>query len=71
LWVRKKKAEEEKSQTQSDEESFREHDEIMEKFRTAHPNREVKIVAPRDLIKTNGNLLAPVDATTVGKNRQN
>jgi hypothetical protein len=71
LWVRKRKDGEEKDPSTNDQESFQEHDEIMKQFRIAHPEREVKIVAPKDLINTGDNLLAPVDAVKLGNNRQN
>lgn len=71
LWVRKRKDEERKDPSKNDQESFREHDEIMKKFRIAHPEREVKIVDPKDIINTGGNLLAPVDGVKLGNNRQN
>ncbi len=62
LWVRKRKAEEQK-------EVFQKHDEIMKKFRLAH--REVKIVNAKDIITTDGNLLAPVDSIELDKHKQN
>ena len=70
LWVRKGK-EDDRDPSKTDRESFHEHDEIMKKFRIAHPERQVKIVAPKDLINTGGNLLAPVDPVKLGKNREN
>jgi hypothetical protein len=71
LWVSKRKAEDGKGPSRDDRESFQKHDEIMKKFRIAHPEREVKIVSPKDLINTGGNLLAPVDDVKLGNNRQN
>jgi hypothetical protein len=71
LWVSKGKGKEDKDPSPNDRESFQKHDEIMKKFRTAHPERELRIVAPKDLIKTGGNLLVPVDVVKLGRNRQN
>ena len=71
LWVSKRKDEDGKGPSRDDQESFPKHDEIMKKFRIAHPEREVKIVSPKDLINTGGNLLAPVDGVKLGNNRQN
>jgi hypothetical protein len=71
LWVKKGKDEEEKDPSPNDQESFQKHDEIMKKFRTAHPERELKIVAPKDFINTGGNLLVPINAVKLGRNRQN
>jgi hypothetical protein len=71
LWVSKGKDEEEKGPSPNDRESFQKHDETMKKFRTAHPERELKITAPKDLINNSGNLLVPIDAVKLGRNRQN
>jgi hypothetical protein len=71
LWVRKRKAEEQKDSSRNDKESFQKHDEIMKKFRFSHPEREVKIVIPKDILTTDGNLLAPVNSVKLGDNKQN
>ncbi len=71
LWVRKRKAEAQKDSSANDKETFQEHDEIMKKFRLAHPDREVKIVAAKDIISADGNLLAPVDPVKLDKNKNN
>jgi hypothetical protein len=71
LWVRKVKAEERKDSSRNDKESFEKHDDIMKKFRFSHPEREIKIVAPKDILTTDGNLLAPVNSVTLGVNKQN
>jgi hypothetical protein len=71
LWVRKRKAEEQKDPSDNDHEAFQKHDEIMKKFRISHPEREVKIVESKDILTTGGNLLAPVDAIKLDKNKQN
>jgi hypothetical protein len=71
LWVRKEKEEVKRDPPPDDRESFQKHDETMKKFRTAHPERELKIVAPKDLINSGGNLLVPIDAVKLGSNRQN
>jgi hypothetical protein len=71
LWVRKIKAEERKDSSNNDKEFFEKHDEIMKKFRFSHPEREVKIVAAKDIMTTDGNLLAPVNSVKLGVNKQN
>jgi hypothetical protein len=71
LWVRKRKLEKSKDPSQHDHDTFRKHDEIMKKFRISHPDREVKIVTPKDIMTTGGNLLAPVDTVKLDKNKQN
>jgi len=71
LWVRKRKAEEQKGSSKNDKDSFQKHDEIMKKFRFGHPDQDVKIVAPKDILTTDGNLLAPVTSVKLGDNKQN
>jgi hypothetical protein len=71
LWVRKRKGGEQKELPGFDKESFQKHDELMKKFRFSHPDREVKIVPAKDILTTDGNLLAPVDSVKLDKNRLN
>jgi hypothetical protein len=71
LWVRKRKSGESKDPPQRDHDTFRKHDDIMKKFRISHPDREVKIVTPKDIMTTDDNLLAPVDMVKLDKNKQN
>jgi hypothetical protein len=74
LWVRKRKEEEEEQKglpKSDDRESFQKHDEIMKKFRISHPDRDVKIVHASNILNAGGNLLAPVDAVRLDKNKQN
>jgi hypothetical protein len=71
LWVRKRKAGETKDAPGSDKDTFQKHDELMKKFRFAHPDREAKIVPAKDILTTDGNLLAPVDSVKLDKNKQN
>jgi hypothetical protein len=70
LWVRKRKDEEGKGTSKNNRESSRKHDEIVKKFHVVHPERELKIVNPRD-IKANGNLTVSVERVKPGNNRQN
>ena len=69
LWIRKKKSKELKGLTKNDKESFHEHDEIMKKFRLAHP--DTNIVNSRDIITADGNLLAPVREVKLAEHVQN
>lgn len=71
LWVRKIKAEDRKDSSKNDKESFQKHDDFMKKFRFSHPEQEVKIVAAKDILTTDGNLLAPVNSVKLGVNQQN
>lgn len=50
-------------------ESFREHDEVMKKFRLAHPDLEV--VTDKDILIGDGNLLAPVRYVRLSENARN
>jgi len=68
LWVRRRKDEEGKDTSKNDQKSFRKYDEIVKKFLIVHPERELKIVNPKD-IKANGNLLVSVDTVKPGNNR--
>ncbi len=58
LWIRKSKKDKQKDGLKNDKDAFREHDEIMKKFRLGHPEPEV--ISDRDIITGDGNLLAPV-----------
>jgi hypothetical protein len=69
LWVRKKKAEKPKRSSRNEVDSFQKHDEIMKKFRQSHP--DVKIITPKNILTTDGNLLAPIYMVKIGKNSQN
>jgi hypothetical protein len=71
LWVRKRKSGESRDPSVSDKESFQKHDELMKKFRFSHPDREVKIVPAKDILTTDGNLLAPIDSVKLDKNKLN
>ena len=65
LWIRKNKAEQQKKEF----ESFQEHDDIMKKFRLAHP--DVNLMGSRDIVTEEGNLLAPVHQVKLAANIQN
>jgi hypothetical protein len=71
LWVSKRKDKERKDPSKNGQESSRQQEEIIKKFRIAHPKREVKIINTKDLIKADGNLLTPVDGVKLGNNQQN
>jgi hypothetical protein len=71
LWVRKKKKEEKKRSLNNDRDSFQEHDALMKKFRFSHPDPDIKITAYKNILTTDGNLLAPVYKVKIGENTQN
>ncbi len=49
--------------------SFQEHDDIMKRFRLAHP--DMNVAAPHDIMTEEGNLLAPVHQVKLAENIQN
>ena len=61
----------EKRSSKNDMKSFLEHDELMKKFRFSHPDPDMKITAPKNILTTDGNLLAPVYRVKIGENTQN
>jgi predicted nucleic acid-binding OB-fold protein len=69
LWIRKKKADEQNVIEKRESRSFNEHDDIMKRFRLAHP--DMNMVNSRDILTTDGNLLAPIQQVKLAKNMQN
>ena len=67
LWIRKNKAG--KIKDSGDFESFQEHDDVMKRFRMAHP--DINQSASRDIVTDEGNLLAPVHQVKLAANIQN
>ena len=69
LWVRKVKKDKQKNSLKEERKSFREHDEVMRKFRQAHP--ESDIITNKDILTGEGNLLAPVEKVKLAEYIQN
>jgi hypothetical protein len=69
LWIRKKKAEGQNTPDGKEKPSFHEHDDIMKKFRLAHP--DVNIIASKDIMTADGNLLAPIQRVKLTEHLQN
>ena len=67
LWIRKNKAE--KQNLIDGQMSFQEHDDIMKKFRMAHP--DLNLTTSKDIATPEGNLLAPIDQVKLAVNTQN
>jgi hypothetical protein len=67
LWIRKNKAD--KNGIAEQTESFQEHDDIMKRFRMAHP--DINQSTSKDIVTTEGNLLAPVHQVKLAANIQN
>jgi len=66
LWIRKNKA---GNKDYTNAASFQEHDDIMKRFRMAHP--DINLSASRDIVTDEGNLLAPVHQVKLAANIQN
>ena len=69
LWIRKNKANELKNEEKKEFESFQEHDDIMKRFRLAHP--DINMLGSHDIVTEEGNLLAPVFQVKLADNIQN
>jgi hypothetical protein len=69
LWIRKNKADELKGIDKKEDQSFHKHDDIMKRFRLAHP--DVNIVNTRDILMPEGNLLVPIQQVKLTDHVQN
>ena len=69
LWIRKSKTDEQTYPDKYDEDSFQQHNEDMKRFRLAHSR--IDSTGSRDIMTTDGALLAPVQAVKLAKNSQN
>lgn len=69
LWIRKKKTDELKEIVPREDRSFHQHDDIMKRFRLAHP--DVNMVSARDILTTEGNVLAPIQRVKLTDHMQN
>ena len=58
LWIRKSKKDKQEAVSRDEKQSFREHDEVMKKFRLAH--QALDAIPAKDILTDDGNLLAPV-----------
>jgi len=69
LWIRKKRSEAQNGPEKKEKPSFQEHDDIMKRFRLAHP--DINIVASKDIVTADGNLLAPIHKVKLTTHVQN
>jgi hypothetical protein len=72
LWIRKHKADKDtagKENNVREAESFKEHDDVMKRFRMAHP--DLNSTSSREIVTNEGNLLAPVLQVKMAENVQN
>ena len=67
LWIRKNKTD--KDNKVREAESFEEHNDIMKRFRLAHP--DINSASSRAIVTHEGNLLAPVHRVQMAENVQN
>ena len=69
LWIYKEKRGKPKNITPEENQSFREHDELMKKFRRSHPG--IEIITDNDILTGEGNLLAQVQTVRLAAHSQN
>jgi hypothetical protein len=69
LWVRKARKDKQNKSAKEAETSFREHDEMMKKFRLGHA--ELETIDDDDILTGDGNLLAPVRHVKLAEHAQN
>jgi hypothetical protein len=69
LWIRKSKADVQKVNDKKERYSFREHDDIMKKFRLSHP--DLNVLDSEDIVTADGNYLAPIYDVKLTANVQN
>jgi hypothetical protein len=69
LWIRKKKADKYNPVDKKETETFHQHDDVMKRFRLAHP--DINMYNSRDILTEDGNLLMPVHQVKLAANIQN
>ena len=69
LWIRKSQTGEQTSHRKNGQTSFQKHDEDMKRFRFTHPM--IESTGSRDIMTTDGTILAPVQTVKLAKYSQN
>ena len=69
LWIRKNKADKHNLIEKDENKSFHEHDDIMKRFRLAHP--DITINNPFEFLTEEGNPLQPIQDVKLWANVQN
>ena len=69
LWIRKNKTGERNCSSNNGQNSFQKHDKEMKGFRLSHP--EMETMNPRDIMTTDGNILAAVNGVKLNQYAQN
>ncbi|HEY98167.1 MAG TPA: hypothetical protein G4O16_08335 [Dehalococcoidia bacterium] len=69
LWIRKLKKDKQANDASIETQPFRIHDEDMKRFRELH--QELQTVVNKDIMTTDGSVLAPIHGVRLAKNSQN
>jgi hypothetical protein len=69
LWIRKTKTGDQTCHQKNGQSSFQKHDENMKRFRLTHPR--IKSTGSKDIMTTDGAILAPVQTVKLASNSQN
>jgi hypothetical protein len=69
LWIRKSKKDKQEQTVKDGQQSFKEHDEVMRKFREAH--KVLDVISDKDILTGDGNLLAPIHKVRLSGHVQN
>ncbi len=69
LWIRKNKTDKQNNIEKKGDTSFEEHDDIMKKFRLAHP--DIIVDNPKSLFDAEDNPLQPIQQIKLWENVQN
>jgi hypothetical protein len=69
LWIRKNKGDKHNLLEKNDSQTFEEHDDVMKRFRLAHP--DLAIESPRDIFSEDGLMLHPIQPIELWENIQN
>jgi len=69
LWIRKLRKGKQSDNSNTEETPFSNHDEDMKRFKQLH--QELQTVVNKDIMTTDGSILAPVHGVRLAKNSQN
>lgn len=69
LWIRKLRKGKRNDNSNTAKQSFSNHDEDMKRFRELH--QELQTVINKDVMTTDGSVLAPIHGVRLAKNSQN
>jgi hypothetical protein len=69
LWIRKLSKGKQDDNNSTEKQPFSSHDEEMKRFRELH--QELQTVINKDIMTTDGSILAPIHGVRLAKNSQN